>query len=127
MWVWADHLDVPRPNTGHSRGGEEVEPEGVAPQLYNLDAVAYESLMLGLFCIWRGVPKEYPARDKINEVCLGFSRDGFHWDRPSREAHRVRVRGTPATGTTATCSRPAVVVWSSGDKLVLLRERSDVA
>ena len=85
MWVWADRLDVPRPNTGCSRGGEEVLPEGVPPQLYNLDAVAYESLMLGLFCIWRGVPKEYPARGKINEVCLGFSRDGFHWDRPSRE------------------------------------------
>jgi len=85
MWVWCDRLDPPRPHTGHSRGGEETEPEGTTPQLYNLDAVAYESLMLGLFCVWRGVPKEYPARDKINEVCLGFSRDGFHWDRPFRE------------------------------------------
>jgi hypothetical protein len=26
-----------------------------------------------------------PARQKINNICVGFSRDGFHWDRPSRE------------------------------------------
>jgi hypothetical protein len=32
----------------------------VQPQLYNLDAVAYESLLLGLFTIWRGQPKDRP-------------------------------------------------------------------
>jgi hypothetical protein len=53
------------------------------PELYNLDAVAYESVLLGLFSIWRGQPKD---RDKPNEVLLGFSRDGFHWDRPQRQA-----------------------------------------
>jgi len=77
MWVWSDRLDAPRPHTAFSHP-EETLPEGVTPQLYNLDAVAYESLMLGLFCVWRGVPKEYPSRDKINEIFLGFSRDGFH-------------------------------------------------
>ena len=51
------------------------------PELYNVDAVAYESLMLGLFSIWRGVPQDRP---KINEVLLAFSRDGFHWDRAWR-------------------------------------------
>jgi len=25
-------------------------------------------------------------RAKPNEVCVGFSRDGFHWHRPDREA-----------------------------------------
>jgi hypothetical protein len=53
------------------------------PQLYNLDAVAYESVLLGLFTIWRGQPQD---RAKPNEVLTGFSRDGFHWDRPWREA-----------------------------------------
>jgi hypothetical protein len=53
------------------------------PELYNLDCVAYESLMLGLFAVWRG---ETGVREKINEVTLGFSRDGFHWHRPDREA-----------------------------------------
>lgn len=52
-------------------------------QLYNLDCVAYESLMLGLFTIWRGQPAD---RAKPNEVCVGFSRDGFHWFRPDRRA-----------------------------------------
>jgi hypothetical protein len=52
-----------------------------ASQLYNLDCVAYESLMLGLFTIWRG---EGTDREKPNDICLGFSRDGFHWTRPDR-------------------------------------------
>jgi hypothetical protein len=51
------------------------------PELYNLDCVAYESVLLGLFAIWRG---ESGVREKINEVTVGFSRDGFHWDRPDR-------------------------------------------
>ena len=37
--------------------------------------------MLGLFTIWRG---ESQVREKINEIEIGFSRDGFHWDRPDR-------------------------------------------
>jgi len=74
LWVGSDRLDPPRADCGNA-----------PPQLYNFDAVAYESVMLGLFSIWRGRPKDYPRRDKINEVYLGFSRDGFHWDRPFRE------------------------------------------
>jgi hypothetical protein len=56
---------------------------GVRPELYNLDCVAYESVLLGLFTIWRG---EFQDREKINEVCAGFSRDGFHFTRGDREA-----------------------------------------
>ena len=71
-WVYADSLD-PR-------------PQGVACQIYNLDCVAYESLILGMFAIWRGDPRIDP--DKMpryyNDVCLGFTRDGFHWTRPDR-------------------------------------------
>ncbi len=63
--------------------GRDVAWRGFAEraELYNLDAVGYESLLLGLFTVWRG---ESPQREKINEVELGFSRDGFHWDRPNR-------------------------------------------
>jgi hypothetical protein len=50
-------------------------------ELYNLDAVAYESIMLGAFTIWRGQPKD---RAKPNNIVLAYSRDGFHWDRPDR-------------------------------------------
>src|SRR3954453_893272 len=55
-------------------------------QLYNLDCVAYESLIFGLFTIWRG-DKNVPAgRPKPNNLCAGFSRDGFHFTRPDRRA-----------------------------------------
>ena len=68
-WTGADRLDPRRPELN------------VPPELYNLDAVAYESLLLGLFSIWPGQPSDRP---KPNYVALGFSRDGFHWDRPCR-------------------------------------------
>jgi hypothetical protein len=72
LWVGMDRLDYWR------------EGEVEYPQLYNLDAVAYESLMIGLFSLWHG-PGGHD-RPKPNEVGIGFSRDGFHWYRPFREA-----------------------------------------
>ena len=72
LWVGADRLDYRRPNQ------EEYT------QLYNLDAFAYESVMVGLFSLWHGGGGQ--GRPKPNEVCVGFSRDGFHWYRPFREA-----------------------------------------
>ncbi len=80
-WVKADSRDFSRP-------GMTTQPE-----LYNLDCVAYESVMLGLFSIWRG---EAGDREKINEVTLGFSRDGFHWDRPNRQSF-LPVSDTPGS------------------------------
>ena len=81
-WMAADRADPPRDDLRQR------------PQLYNLDCVAYESVLLGMFSIWRGdyrrgsteKAKELLAkgRPKQNSVCLGFSRDGFHWDRPDR-------------------------------------------
>lgn len=67
-WVGADRLDVQRSDW----------PE---PELYALDCVAYESVLLGLFSIWRLDPADRP---KLNDVCVGFSRDGFHWSRLDR-------------------------------------------
>ena len=71
MWVGADALDPMR------------EDYKVACQLYNLDGMAYESLIVGLFTIWRG---QFADRQKPNEVCVGFSRDGWNWSRPERRA-----------------------------------------
>ncbi len=66
-WVGADdrfprHADFDRP-----------------PQIYNLDAAPYESLMLGQFTVLHGPPDEQTNRQKINQIALGFSRDGYHW------------------------------------------------
>ncbi len=72
LWVGADDLDK-------SRAAYPCE-------LYNLDAVGYESIMLGLFAIHRKVRDDKERRAKINELCVGFSRDGFHWYRPERKA-----------------------------------------
>jgi hypothetical protein len=69
-WIGSDSLDAMR---------SEYQ---VPCQLYNLDAVAYESILLGLFTIWRG---QFPDRQKPNELCVGFSRDGWSWYRPDRQ------------------------------------------
>ncbi|MDX1980856.1 MAG: hypothetical protein SFV51_11345 [Bryobacteraceae bacterium] len=66
-WTQADSLDPVR--------------DGVRPELYNLDVFAYESLLIGMFAIWQGHP---PHRHKVNEVFLGFTRNGFDWIRPNR-------------------------------------------
>ncbi len=73
-WILADSLDP--------------SPQGVACQIYNLDCVAYESLILGMFAIWRGDPRIDPEKMPryFTDVCLGFTRDGFHWTRPDRRA-----------------------------------------
>jgi hypothetical protein len=71
LWAAADADDPRRP--GYN----------VPAELYNLDCVAYESVLLGLFTIFRG---ERTDREKPNDVCVGFSRDGFHWARPDRRA-----------------------------------------
>jgi len=77
-WVAGEKLDPRNPNKQWSH---------LAPQLYNLDATPYESLMLGLFVIWQGPHNRECHRLRIqkrNEVLLGYSRDGFHWCRPDR-------------------------------------------
>jgi hypothetical protein len=70
-WLGADNLDPPR------------EDLGLPCQLYNFDSVAYESLMLGFYSIWHGEPD---SRPKPDEVCIGYSRDGWHYSRPDRKA-----------------------------------------
>jgi len=69
-WVAAESLDLVQPGAN------------VLPELYNLDAVAYESVMVGLFAVFRG---EGSDREKPNDLCVGFSRDGFHWSRPTHD------------------------------------------
>ena len=78
QWVGADNLDP-----------HHTDPEWnwVEPGLYNLDGQAYESIMIGQFSIWQGPPNGICDDEwiqKRNDILLGFSRDGFHWDRPDR-------------------------------------------
>ena len=78
QWVGADGLDP-----------HHTDPlwAHYEPALYNLDAAPYESIMLGQFSIWQGPSNEECGEhglQKRNDILLGFSRDGFHWDRPDR-------------------------------------------
>jgi hypothetical protein len=75
LWLATDSLDKPDPDLN------------IKPQLYNTDAVAYESIVLGLFQIWFGPSNEECEKTglpKITELQLMYSRDGFHWSRPDR-------------------------------------------
>ena len=93
-WTNADALDQPEPVAGYAGN----EKEGDAPQLYSLAAVAYESLMIGMHQIHRGPNNsvcEKGGFPKLTDLELGFSRDGFHWDRPDR---RGFIRGERREG-----------------------------
>ncbi len=83
FWANADRLDEPDPQIG------------VPAQLYSLSAVAYESVMLGMFQIHLGPDNKICDEGKfpkITDLKLGFSRDGFHWDRPDRRAFIASTR-----------------------------------
>jgi hypothetical protein len=78
FWLGTDKLDKKRENYDI----------GLEPQLYKVDAVGYESLMLGMILVHYGPPNQVCARGgfpKLTELQLAFSRDGFHWDRTCRE------------------------------------------
>lgn len=108
FWTKADKLDEPDPVIGDQ------------PQLYSLNAVAYESIMLGEFYIHLGpsnevcAPKKMP---KITVIKLGYSRDGFHWSRPDRSPF---INATQKDGdwdrgyihgTTGVCSVIGDKIW----------------
>lgn len=71
-------------------GADCMDESGEAPaELYNLDAVAYESLMIGFYQILKGPPNhfgEQQGQPKLTELVLATTRDGFHWHRPDRRA-----------------------------------------
>ncbi|MDQ8193683.1 sialate O-acetylesterase [Coraliomargarita sp. SDUM461004] len=106
VWTSADKLDP-------------VDAElGKTPQLYNLDAIAYESLMLGMFQIWLGPDNnKTEGAPKITELEFAYSRDGFHWDRPDRRAAipAARKEGTWDRGylqsTTGICAIVGDQLW----------------
>lgn len=88
-WTSADRLDKPEPEGRYPGAGEP-------PQLYSLNAVAYESLMVGMHYIHRGPKNEICDKGKFPKLIdleLGFSRDGFHWLRPDRTGFIRAARG----------------------------------
>jgi hypothetical protein len=84
------HGDATAGNTPWLIADDSDSSEGYA-QLYNLDGLAYESLMVFFLTINAGNDTtDLDAGTSIpkpNTVHLGFSRDGFFMTRPSRERH----------------------------------------
>ncbi|MBN1555582.1 MAG: glycosyl hydrolase family 32 [Phycisphaerae bacterium] len=104
FWTGADDLD---------------EPGELPPQLYNLDAAAYESIIVGLFEIFKGPENhrgEATGEPKLTELMTAFSRDGFHWHRPDRRPFipADRTAGSWEFGYVQPCSSVCLVV---GDEL----------
>ena len=76
-WLAADALDPVNPYTAFE------------PQLYNVDCVGYESIMLGMFQIHHGPENDILEKNgapKITELVPMYSRDGYHFSRPSRKS-----------------------------------------
>src|SRR5690606_8841885 len=107
FWVGADRLD-------------EIDPTiGDRPELYNLEAVAYESLMLGIFQIYKGPSNKVGEKTgipKITELTLAYSRDGFNWHRPDRNAfiNASRIEGDWERGYLQSAGGVCLIV---GDEL----------
>ena len=78
LWLRTDGLDR-----------KDLSVSNEIPQLYNFDAIAYESVMLGMFQIWYGPHNDEivkTGKPKITDLQVSFSRDGFYFDRPNRQA-----------------------------------------
>ena len=72
MWTGMDSYDLPD------------EGFGLPPRLASLEVTPYESLLVGVFGVWKGDYAD--GRGSRTELQLGYSRDGFHWLRPDRRA-----------------------------------------
>jgi hypothetical protein len=91
----------------------------VDPAIYNLDAIPYESIMLGYFTVWQGPENDVAdasGKPKRNQVMLGYSRDGYHWYRDDMNPFmRVSANGSDwnAGNVQSVAGVPIIV----GDKL----------
>lgn len=91
IWLQTDSLDKRLPEIGHEA------------QLYNFDAVPYESIMIAFPQILLGPTNrkcEKTGTPKITNLGLAYSRDGVNWDRRDRDyiLESSRKAGTPDRG-----------------------------
>lgn len=60
--------------------------------IYGAEVVVYESLFVGLFGLWQGGQRNHLKRTRVH---VGFSRDGFHFDRPAAANPFVTEHAVP--------------------------------
>ncbi len=83
------------------------------PTLYNLDCTPYESMMLGMFSVHMQTRDDGTSEnrtDKINQVHLGFSYDGWYFHRPvdANGKHVALCPVIPAPGTACDPNNPSL-------------------
>lgn len=77
LWFTPSDKELPHP----------IFPD-VQPAIYNFDAMPYESVILGYYSMWKGPENNVCGKlgiQKRNEIGMGYSRDGFHFYRPTYE------------------------------------------
>jgi hypothetical protein len=111
-WLCADNQDA--------RSAYDLPVE-----LYNFDALPYESLFIGLFSVYQGFCGDSSTaaaqadlaagRAKLNGVKVGYSRDGFHFSRQDRRYFMpyTNTKGDWSWGNVQSCNALLVV----GDNL----------
>jgi hypothetical protein len=85
-WLECDGSDLPDPAIGFR------------PQLYDFNAAAYESLMLGICAVMKGPENDVCAArgiPKTIDLEWAFSRDGVRWARPASDAAFLRSSRLP--------------------------------
>ena len=90
-WLAADKDDKLDPylySTTTIKGLDDNTRKSACPGLYNVDAVGYESIMLGMFEIHQGLNNNDfgdSGAPKITELIPMYSRDGYNFSRPNRD------------------------------------------
>lgn len=119
-WLRADNLDLPGDHWFYAFPERRPERKGDKPVLYNFDAVAYESLMLGAFTIMQGPENNFCMAEgvpKMTELHLGFSRDGYHWSRPNDRTPFIPAGRAAGTWDRAYLHSNAALCLVMGDEL----------
>lgn len=96
---------VPDKNVVYWFAPDDKEPlneefPAVEPGIYNFDCIPYESIMLGQYSVWQGPENNICGElgiQKKNEIMLGYSRDGFHFSRPSHKPFMANDRRSDKT------------------------------
>ena len=91
-----------------------------APAIYNFDAIGYESIMLGEYAMYRGPESDVMKKLKewkLNEVGLGYSRDGFHYYRPDHTPFMASAYGDTTAWNAANMQVAAGNALIVGDSL----------
>lgn len=90
----------------------------IQPAIYNHDAIGYEKYMLGLFNIWQGPENKDCTKlnvQKGNEILIGFSHDGFNWNRECKTPF-IPVDENPLAwdaGNIQSCAGSPIIVGDS--------------